>query len=257
MNKNNDTILRNHNIKDKVEKKSNSTEEVQKIISENKEKSNKFNNVKNSNHINQKKAKEKNKTKDKNNIKQNKSNEEINEIVKDKIIEKEMPNFIEEVLQNNNLVDDDILIKNPKQLTLNLYYTMKHLIDAENKLKKQSILLDKALQDIVHKIEGDKFNVVEGYKLAKRIQIIRNKKNLIKESLIVYEKLNGLGLNIEDNMSNLSKIILEIEHQSKKIEYEPKVLKDLELRYDNETIYKKYEDIKKDDLKTIGINYTY
>lgn len=257
MNKNNDTILRNHNIKDKVEKKSNSTEEVQKIISENKEKSNKFNNVKNSNHINQKKAKEKNKTKDKNNIKQNKSNEEINEIVKDKIIEKEMPNFIEEVLQNNNLVDDDILIKNPKQLTLNLYYTMKHLIDAENKLKKQSILLDKALQDIVHKIEGDKFNVVEGYKLAKRIQIIRNKKNLIKESLIVYEKLNGLGLNIEDNMSNLSKIILEIEHQSKKIEYEPKVLKDLEFRYDNETIYKKYEDIKKDDLKTIGINYTY
>ena len=166
--------------------------------------------------------------------------------------EHENNNFSLDEDYDRSLLKENIIIKNSYKLTLDLFNTIKHINESEYLLKKHNKLLNKAMQDILHKIESDKFNVVEGYKLAKKIQIIRNEKKLIRENLAIYRQLNCLELFNEDTINKLNEIIDGVKKEENII-YEPKILKDLNFRYDNEKIYNKYDDIRKENFINLGI----
>lgn len=174
--------------------------------------------------------------------------------ITDRIIKKENVNDETEAKVLTEVEKTEIIVKNSQELTRSLLDIMEHISIAEMMLRGQNKMLNKAMQDILHKIESDKFNVVEGYKLAKKIQIIRNQKSIIKENLNIYEKLNKVGIVNEKSLKEVRQIMNDTNDDSINGRFEVQVLKDIKLRYDNEKIYTRYDDIKKEDFFNIGID---
>lgn len=61
--------------------------------------------------------------------------------------------------------------------------------DERNRLSQKLSDLDLAEQDLLHKLEFEKFNIVQGYDLAKGLKDIRNTRRNVKNELRALEDL--------------------------------------------------------------------
>jgi hypothetical protein len=103
---------------------------------------------------------------------------------------------------------------------------IEELIDEiEDEYKKQRMRLsdiDKSLQTVLHELERVKFNVVNGYYLAKRIQDLRMERRSIKNDLeqsqrIYYKLLKNSKFNLYDVKERL--VYKKVESNSKRCSY--------------------------------------
>jgi hypothetical protein len=93
------------------------------------------------------------------------------------------------------------------------------------KLNKQLSYYDILRNDILHKIELDKFNVSEGYILCKELKQVSQDRRLIKDELeplhILFNSINLVKNVIEKSRNKISKI----DKSRKYRKYAPRILK--------------------------------
>ena len=92
-------------------------------------------------------------------------------------------------------------------------------------IKEEKSKLDLEISDVLHYIEFNKFNVVQGYKLAKMLKDITERRREVKKTEAQLDIiLNNTVLNISKKGNKISNIEKEIYCNER---YTPRVLVDL------------------------------
>lgn len=178
-------------------------------------------------------------------------NTKLNKIVIEED-EEESDSFFEEIINKANEqkideaeeFDKNVEIRNGLDLAQEMSDIIKHISYAKIVLREELSTLDKAQEDLFSKIENDKFNVVDGYRLVKEIKEIRIKRRVVKNNLFIYETLNSLPIPSENVIANL---ITREQRKGESIVYKPRVLKDIDYKF-NDNQYVKFKDIRKEEL---------
>lgn len=142
--------------------------------------------------------------------------EEEDVVVEPKEKEKENENFKLSVVNNNTE------LKELKSEIDNFTQKLSDMVGNRENLLNQLSQVDLEICDLLHYIEFYNFSACDGYKLAKRIQIARDKRRIIKNKLKVIESMNSescMGL----INGKLYDKINKIDHQT----YTPRVLTEL------------------------------
>ena len=90
--------------------------------------------------------------------------------------------------------------------------------------------IEKSLTDLGHEIELSKFNAVQGYKLAKEEQKLRQERRRMKDENVTLIFLYQYYSNYPNMVSDLQKIRGSIKREVSKLEtrlYKPRIRKDL------------------------------
>ena len=104
---------------------------------------------------------------------------------------------------------------------------MNKFEDSKEELTKELSNCDLREQDILHYIESEKFNSVDGYKLAKKIKEIRQERRKVKNQLNLIKVFQD-NSNKMINSSNRKFLITTLSKTNKKLlesEYKYKIIK--------------------------------
>jgi hypothetical protein len=80
-------------------------------------------------------------------------------------------------------------------------------------------------QDILHKIEFEKFNASEGYKYSKAIQNIRIQRRAVKNELDTLLQLKSVSSACLKGLTKIETEIVKKEDTQHKLKYKPRVIK--------------------------------
>ncbi|WHH60976.1 hypothetical protein [Petroclostridium sp. X23] len=95
-----------------------------------------------------------------------------------------------------------------KELIDNISQAYNQIIEHFDVLKEELRCSDLLIQDLLHAIENDTFNVVKGYHYAKKIQKIQQARRLIKNEYEIFQSIYPI---IAKNQKDLKKITEKIE----------------------------------------------
>lgn len=140
--------------------------------------------------------------------------------------------------------NQEIVVKNAFSLVKEMNYLINHISYAKRTLKNELRILNKAQEELLFKIESDKFTVVEGYRLVKEIKEIRAKRRAVKNNLCIYETLERVKIPKSDIFDNALSKAESIEGE---IRYNPRILKDINYKF-NDNKNSKFKDIVKSEL---------
>ena len=99
---------------------------------------------------------------------------------------------------------------------------LKSIINQQVELKKELSNIDIEIQDILHYIEFHRFSACEGYKLAKMLQVARDKRRVIKNKL---EIINIVKTSTCTSISS-GRLVNRLDSIDNKI-YKPRILDEL------------------------------
>lgn len=94
-------------------------------------------------------------------------------------------------------VDTDAINEGIKQWLYKAAEIFSKADDIRNQLNSELSECDCMLTDIHHHIELNGFNACQGYKLAKRMQVILKERRRIKDCMYILNTLRGAGMNEE------------------------------------------------------------
>ena len=153
----------------------------------------------------------------------------------------------ESPVKDNIDLESNIAIRNALNLAEEMKSMISHIPYAKQTLKTELSVLDKAQEDILSKIESDKFNVVDGYQLIKQLKEIRIKRRTVKNNLFVYESLDCIQIPKEKVLDD---VVLRARNIEGEVKYKPRVLTNIEYKF-NDNKNSKFKDIKKEDLLSL------
>ena len=110
------------------------------------------------------------------------------------------------------------------QSFLDLYNNMKKDFDG---LVSENRKTDLMIQDILHKIENEKFNAAEGYCFSKQIKDIRTNRRSYKNELETMHSLMDCIQPVINNINTANKRVVELEKKQKDRKYTPRILKEV------------------------------
>ena len=96
------------------------------------------------------------------------------------------------------------------------------MIVYQNNLFKQLSQFDLMEQDVLHKIERDTFNAAQGYKLAKTLKDIRNKRRVVKNEIETFKYIVPLQQSISTRVKNVNVSINKTENKIRNFKYHPR-----------------------------------
>lgn len=142
---------------------------------------------------------------------------------------------------------EDIAVRNALNLAQEMKSLIEHIPYAKETLRTELSVLDKAQEDLLSKIENDKFNVVDGYRLIKQVKEIRIKRRTVKNNLFVYETLGAVEIPKEEIIND---VVIKAKNIEGDVKYKPRVLKDINYKF-NDNKNSKFKDIKKEELLSL------
>jgi len=119
-----------------------------------------------------------------------------------------------------------------KELSNNLLFLLDQIEKECKNYTKNYSQHDLMIEDILHKIEFDKFNAYEGYMLCKQLQNIRQERRIIKDELEPLQSLKNTiqNSNIRKTLERAKNNVVRIEKFKQSRIYRPKVLKNLSFK---------------------------
>lgn len=94
-------------------------------------------------------------------------------------------------------------------------------------LKKMLSYYDRREQDLLHEVEGSKYNVCEGYKYYKRMQDLRKERRKVKNEMRKIENLSMMGI----NKANIDKALRNAEKVGSVVKYSPRTSEEERQKY--------------------------